>query len=377
MAQAERLPGMHAMRLFAALMVFAGHSAFAGLDFEPGLNYASNHFFPMVVPMFFVTSSFALMYSTPSYAGKPHWVRKFFSKRFWRITPLFYIMCVVAVIHDYSRVGLPSWEAIAANALLIFNLTPQHVMSLAPAGWTVGAEFAFYAVFPLLILYVRTFWAAGLLLLVTIVASHLVREPFNQYPLFVGTYTDFSVVTHGPSFVFGLMAYLTFQRMRAAGWGAPDLPRRRVWAYHAFFAAIVLGLGALIVFQIRWLHDHARIDLILSGLLFGLINVWWTVRPARILNWGPIQYFAERSYSMYLLHALIVMHNYVWGRAVYLFLHPYIGGWAITPALIVMLLPILALSVITYALIEKPGIDAGRAFDTLIMPKSRPAPEAA
>jgi peptidoglycan/LPS O-acetylase OafA/YrhL len=263
--------------------------------------------------------------------------------------------------------------------LLINNLIPREVMSLAPAGWTVGAEVLFYVVFPLLLLYVRNLWTAFGVLIATIVVSQLVRGPFSEFPLLVGSYADFSVVTFGPSFAFGVIAFLIFERMRAAGWGAADLAPARVWGFHGFFIVATAIIGAIIYYQIDPLREAGRADLVLAALFFALVTVWWTVRPARILNWEPIQYQAERSFSIYLMHALIVPLNVSHGRATYQFLEPYIGGWAMTPALIIMYLPVIIVSIITYALIERRGVEAGRAFDALFKrkPKSGPAPEAA
>jgi peptidoglycan/LPS O-acetylase OafA/YrhL len=377
---ADRLPGLHAMRLFAALCVFVAHANYSGLSYQPVLYQIALYFMPLAVPMFFVASAFALMYSTQTYIGQPNWVWKFYSKRFWRIAPLFYIACIASIAIQYSRGGnLPSWDALLLNALLINNLVPQHAMSLAPAGWTVGVEVMFYLVFPLILLFVRTLWAAFAVLIASIIASQLVHEPFSQFPQLIGTYADFAFVTFAPSFAFGVISYLTFQRLRELGWGAPTLSPKLVWVYHLGFAALTLAIAATIAFKVHPLRDAGRWDLVLAGLFFAVVNVWWNVRPAMVLNSTLIQYQAERSYSIYLMHALIVPLNVSWGQAAYRYFESYIGGWAMTPALLFMYAPVILVSIATHELVEKRGIETGRAFDALFKskPKQRPAPEAA
>ena len=145
-----------------------------------------------------------------------------------------------------------------------------------------------------------------------------------------------------------------------------DAPAHIVLIYHAVFAGAALGLAALIVSFNAQLHALLRADMILWGLVFALLTVWVSVRRIWVLNWGPIQYLGERSYSLYLLHVLIIFAAKPLTNSVFHALEPALGGWAIAPSLIATYIPVAALASLTYALVEKPGMDYGKKLHAML-----------
>jgi len=88
-----------------------------------------------------------------------------------------------------------------------------------------------------------------------------------------------------------------------------------------------------------------------------------------------MQWLGERSFSIYLLHPLTIsqltrhdVYSWVWQS-----LEPTIGAWAYLACVALTLTIVLALSAITYALIEKPGQNLGGAIIAALRAR-RPAP---
>lgn len=101
---ADRLiPGIHALRGLAAVAVVLFHFAhLTSVAVPAALGFVAADFAKGVY-LFFVLSAFSLMHSTERQVDRPDWVTAFFTKRFWRIAPLFYL--ILAALVCYQLVG--------------------------------------------------------------------------------------------------------------------------------------------------------------------------------------------------------------------------------------------------------------------------------
>ena len=221
----DRLPGLQALRLAAAAVVFVLHAVYFSPDLAPAVLEVANAYFRLGVQLFFVVSAFALMHSTRVYETAPDWVGRFYLKRFWRIAPLFYLMAAITPFYSYyanSMVTTPT--EVALNLLFLNNLVPQYSLSLVYAGWSVSVEVLFYCAFPLAFATIRTLRAGALLLIASIIIGEAARASFTQIRLLVGNYGDFNVLVHLPYFAFGIVAFLAYDKLRRTRWGAADAP---------------------------------------------------------------------------------------------------------------------------------------------------------
>jgi peptidoglycan/LPS O-acetylase OafA/YrhL len=370
----DRLPGLQALRLGAAAIVFALHALYFSPDLVPSAWAVADTYFRLGVQLFYVVSAFALMHSTRVYAAAPDWVMRFYLKRFWRIAPLFYLMAAITPFYAYyaNHVTTSPME-VALNLLFLNNLVPQWAFSLVYAGWSVSVEVLFYCIFPLAFATIRTLRAGALLLIASIIIGEASRAYFGQIRLPVFTYGDFNVLVHLPYFAFGILAFLAYDRLRQSRWGSAAAPAHIVLIAHATFGGAAFGLAAVIVAFNAELRQLLRIDMILWGLFFAILTTWFSVRPIAALNWRPIQFLGERSYSLYLLHVLIVLVARPLTNFVFHSFEPTIGSWAIAPSLVATYIPIVALSSLTYALVEKPGMNFGKRLHAVLARKAPPA----
>ena len=104
---------------------------------------------------------------------------------------------------------------------------------------------------------------------------------------------------------------------------------------------------------------------ILLGFAFALCCIWQHESPpriisSRIISSRLINYFGERSFSMYLVNPIILYFLRDEVSMVYKFFLSSMGNYAFFMAFLAALSVIMAVSEITYRLIEVPGIRLGK-----------------
>jgi len=356
------LPGLHALRMIAALTVFVLHALFYSGRFGTPMFEFAGKYFALSVQLFYLVSAFALMHSTRVYAHQPDWISHFYQKRFWRIAPLFYAIAIVSTTGKWLRHGtLPSLPEIALNLVFLNNLLPSTATSLVNAGWSVSVEMLFYMAFPLIFLHIRSLKSAVVLTAASIVIAQVARVYLEQIlvpPMY--TMAHYSIAMNLPYFSMGVAAYLSYEHLRATPWSDPRARLRTTLRVHVTFALSIATLLILITHFDRWLRAHGRVDEVVWGLIFMLLTIWVTVRPVAMLRWAPIQFLGERSYSLYLLHPIVIALLLPVTGWVFSYSQPRLGEWAVAPTLITLFVPLVLLATVSYALIERPGMDFGR-----------------
>jgi peptidoglycan/LPS O-acetylase OafA/YrhL len=303
------LPGLYGLRAVAALMIVFFHLA-PNVRVPDAFSVIKTHF-GEGVPLFFVLSGFSLMYSTSGYVGRDGWVQIYFIKRFFRIAPLFYAMIAFFTVYNILVWQLqPTLAPIIIDALFLHNLVPGYHESLVWAGWTLGVEMLFYALFPILLIVITNFRRGLLLLLLSVLASNAARDLFALKGQ--GAYASMSLVVNSPYFAAGIGAFFLFKALAAYK-----------WKRFAVGVACTLALAAILLPLVfnpavdAFVHAN-RLDIVIWGCLFGLVCVWQSLYPSKILASLPLQFCGERSYSLYLVHAVTVfrltpLYTWVYG----------------------------------------------------------------
>ena len=101
-------------------------------------------------------------------------------------------------------------------------------------------------------------------------------------------------------------------------------------------------------------------DLLLWGAAFAGLCVAQGTHPGRWSANRVFGYLGERSYSLYLLHPVVILRLKEPLQAAYAWLTPLLGPWAFFVCALLLLLPLLAATEAAYRLIEVPGIRWGR-----------------
>ncbi len=355
----RRLDSIDTLRGIAAIGVVVYHlrliASGAPLTTPVWMASIANHVCEAGVPLFFAISGFLLTMLMPSYERHSNPKLSFYAKRFFRIAPLFY--ATILLWTTWSKV-LPPTGPLLANVSFTFNLIPGLADSVIFAGWTIGVEMLFYALFP--ILYPRL---PGITLKVAAtVGSLLVASLGDSLIVNSGLPPRYALLSLSHSLPMFIMGMLVFDLSRHL---QEHQNRSRIavllLACSAFTFELILNGTTVIVPERYW-----------QGLACGLLLLAFSVRPFAIVN--PVTaFFGRISYSMYLLHGLIII---LMGHA---FLAPY--RWGLPPALafpvsaVLALLVIVPISWVTFEVVETPGNWLGRkVVDWLDRPRQGALP---
>jgi peptidoglycan/LPS O-acetylase OafA/YrhL len=353
-AQPDRLESIDALRGIAflgVLMVHAGQTTPAFL----WKNVTTIGAFG--VSLFFIASAFTLLSShhqrrnaeaSPTLA--------FFIRRVFRIVPLFWagIVFYYVIYGTWNRgwaEGSLNWFHFGLTALLLHGWHPDTINAAVPGGWSIAAEFGFYALAPFLFVLIKDWRRALVAYLVAMVVAaastmllletSLLSEIFPAVPewrrdSFVFLWLPF----HLPTFVLGFLAYYLLPKYRAFG---ASVKRA------CLIAVCVALITCAIVLPLR-ANDYV-LPVLLAGFVVALIA---DPIPLLVNRW--ICALGTVSFSAYITHfaALKVIQKLLER------LPP------IDPELSFLLLFCSALAVtavtswLTYRWIEQPGIALGR-----------------
>lgn len=168
-----RLYALDAMRGICALALMVYHY----LSWN-GTDYFQIGYFGVYI--FFILSGFSMWYV---YAGRemtPGLMRHFFVARVARILPLYVAVCLLATAARVYEQGLVSVTNAAFaqrflfNVTMLFGLATPGKTSIVPGGWSIGIEWVFYIVFPLLLLFTRRLSVMVALLVASLVLNQVI-----------------------------------------------------------------------------------------------------------------------------------------------------------------------------------------------------------
>jgi peptidoglycan/LPS O-acetylase OafA/YrhL len=346
------LPGIHGLRGIAALTVVLYHLVHIGGVTPPNAFAFITRDFGYSVHLFFIISAYSLMHSTESKINHPHWLRDYFIKRFFRIAPLFYVMLFLFIaVGLYPMAGAENITNLILNLSFTFGFVPA--TGIVWGGWSVGVEMIFYAIFPVLILIIKTYRVATIFLIISIVLASTLRSALTLQYLGLDSnakfdWSYFSFASNVCFFTMGIHAYFLSKRFINAT------------RYFVPIISIVIILVMLFSKLGPYLHDSYRLDIVIWGLGLTGLCAWQSVYPSRIIANKFFEYLGERSFSIYLLHPVIMYFSKDYSIKIYDYLSLQIGSSAYFICAIFMLAFILIFSEITYRFIEVPGIDLGR-----------------
>lgn len=343
----KKLPGLHSLRGIAALMIVIFHIAgIAHLELPSELFFI-NSYFGMGVPLFFVISAFSLYLSTYQKVGTENWVQIYFVKRFFRVAPLFYIMLVFYLIIYYFVFNKSySFSEIFINLSFLYNLFPGKHESMVWAGWTIGVEMLFYLLLPYLMLNIRSIPRALVWSVFSIMISIAARSMYGTLDL-PATYRNMSLLSQLGVFSAGIPTYFIYMRYREH--------------IHAENIGRVLLLSGvlLIAWSVLSLVYFVPPDYMygIVPLIFSLLILSQLLSPFVLLTNKLFVYMGEISFSLYLLHPMLVyglrpVYSHIYGYGIDI-------GLAFLICAVVTLLLLVPIAHIVYKIVETKSIYAG------------------
>lgn len=296
----NKLLFVDSMRGWAILMVIACHQALAFHLVGPLkllTSYGQTGVF-----LFFLASAFTLSNSASLRADESHPVRNFFIRRYFRIAPLYYLgiafyACLTMLFPKYTA-GLANTSALslAANLALIHSLIPETFSGAMPGGWSIGTEWTFYAIFPVLFAASQKLVAAwnwrslvlpAMLMALASFATAFAITGGMENESFYFWYC--SLLTQIPVFLIGIILFLGMQ----AGDLKPSI--KRDVPLFTIFSALSIW-----ILDMRWMLLLPLSSALSFIFLFNILRVTST-------RYGLIERIGRASYSMYVFHAFFAM----------------------------------------------------------------------
>jgi peptidoglycan/LPS O-acetylase OafA/YrhL len=348
------LPGIHGLRGVAALAVVFYHLIHIGGIKPPNVFEFIGRDFGYSVHLFFILSAYSLMYSTEPRINRPDWVGDYLIKRFFRIAPLFYFMMVFEIgrqaFYGGVAVGVSS---IVLNLTFTFGFIP--FAGIVWGGWAVGVEMIFYAIFPVLLSTIRTHRSALIFLIISIAVSCYIRTAlhhqhinFTSPPKWDWSYYAFA--SNICFFAMGIFAFRVRQQLKKES------------TMLVLFPLIAMALIGWLMFfgGGKYFYGSGRGDIVIWGFGLAALCLWQSTQPSFIIAHGLFQYFGERSFSIYLVHPVVIEFFKSFIFKTYEELLPFIGAYSYFVCAILIIAVILIFVELTYRVIEVPGIHLGR-----------------
>lgn len=295
------------------------------------------------VTMFFLISAYSLSMTMPRHLETGHGYTSFYIHRTCRILPLFYVVLLITLYFFISRGVHFSFFQVFLNILCFFNFFPGQQESIVMAGWTIGVEMLFYAIFPFIYKYLNTITRLVMLFIVSLFCSFSLQ-------LFFGSenYLQYSIIRHFPIFMWGMILFKIAQPINS-------INRYRVPLSFILILTAVYSYNYL-AYLPHWHGMNYYFQLIpFSCLFLGLL-----LYPLPVLVSPITAFLGTISYSLYLLHPLvIVLIRSEFPRLAMLNL-----GQTMTFTLysMVTLSVLVPLAYLFFMYVEKPGMLLGKWF---------------
>ncbi len=285
-------------------------------------------------------------------AGPPAAIGSYFIRRAARIMPAYYLALAGALLLIGTSGGVAG-RAVSGRDLPLFlvfsqNYTPETLLKLNAATWTLAVEVAFYLLLPLIALFALKACFGRLrrhvVLLAALVGAGIAWNLLD-YELGWGTVASHSAPSFLPYFACGMFVAMLVEQRRAAG--SPRLGR-------LVSALLALAAAGVLVANGTWhvegdpgsfaMETFADLP---AAVAFAMVIAVIVLGAGTGLAWlgsRPLAWFGQISYGFYLWHIPLI----VWARN-----NNLLGGGAFTD--LALLLPVAtALGAASWYVIERP-----------------------
>jgi peptidoglycan/LPS O-acetylase OafA/YrhL len=296
----ERYGALDAFRFVAALGIVVHHCAIYADVMGWNAHVGAFDNLRLCVDFFFALSGFVLMHVHGSAVRTGRDYLGFLQKRFARIYPLHALMVIVFALLAIAVAGKPLALRIAPvldpaatlpNLMLLHSFGVTQTLSLDFPSWSISAEWFLYLLFPALAAFVFRVGPRGTIVaaMALAIAVAFMRDIFDMRDWTRSTF-DFGVLRAIPSFAAGMAVCVLVERTRRLRLSWP-------WAYGAGIGLVALMLSAA----------PAWISIAAFPAFIGLVALAERGGTRTFLTQPPFPHLGNASYSVYLLHALVML----------------------------------------------------------------------
>ena len=301
-----RVEGLDGIRGLAALFVVLHHCwlmSFPGFPANSGpfwLGWLLYGHFAVVV--FITLSGFSLAISPARKGWQLGGNARFGQRRAWRILPPYWAALAFSLVIAWTVMPQPGSAPPNAKSVVVYGLLLQDIVgSPVPNGafWSIAVEAQLYLVFPLLLVIMRRFGAVAVI--ATVAAPVVAIGVLAPHVSLVDKLMRFT-----PQFALLFALGLVGAGIIAAGGRVRRLPWHWIAALAALPAVVLIAVNGSV-----WTVAHFYwVDLAIGPATALLLASLVTRRPAPLvwlLGTRPIRSLGTFSYSLYLVHAPIVV----------------------------------------------------------------------
>jgi peptidoglycan/LPS O-acetylase OafA/YrhL len=319
-----RLPALTSLRFFAALHVVFFHFLAYKIVSSAGWLGRISSIGYVGVSFFFVLSGFILVYT---YAGRDTRARDFWRARFARIYPAFaFSLLLTGPFFFFATLMLnvPFFSWFSGHLKLVMFLVPLLLQAWVPlaslawnsVAWSLSDEAFFYLLFPFLkkrFLKIGLLGLTGLALACWAVSlglswTYVLRNPDHLKVIdadvlnaFWLNAVKFHPLARLPEFLMGMACGAMFLKSRKDR--KPEGDRK--------LALLLVLSGLAAAATVAHYSAETPYPVLHTSLLapaFAAIIYGFALRPrwAAVMNWKPLVFLGDASYSLYLLHSFFL-----------------------------------------------------------------------
>jgi peptidoglycan/LPS O-acetylase OafA/YrhL len=318
----------------------------------------------LFVDFFFVLSGFVIAHSYTNRVASADGFGRFLLTRIGRLFPLHAFILTVFVGFELFRMmapglfnGTPAFsdgatlDTLPANLALLHGLGIHDHLSWNAPSWSISAELFAYLAFGALV------WALGRqsLIIFAVIAAIGPLLLFKLSPDYMDTTYDFGLIRCLFGFSAGVLTHAALNGRTSA---APD-------STFAWTLAELAVIAAVILFVATAAHGPGGL---LAPYLFAIAVALFAHEGglvSRVMRLKPFLMLGALSYSIYMTHIFVqarmlnvakLMESKLGGVLLTQTAHgPAFSSAAAVGAAVVMALLVIAVSIVTYRLVETPG----------------------
>ena len=343
-AETSELLHLDALRLIASLAIVVSHFKLEAYQW-PGSEAVFQNMKTMnvFVDVFFVISGIVIAYVYKQSIDTPNALGQFLRKRFARLAPLHWatLLFYVALALVGAKLGAAEassqkydWNCLIPNFLAIHSFGVCSALSFNNVSWSISAEMAMYAIFPLLIIAMSK-TPRGALVACLVCLIGLTAFDYLYYGRLIWTERtyDYAPIRALPAFALGVATFVnrdSLAKLPAPSWLAAT-------AAVALLLGTLFGLSKLVLIPLAYTSAILAFQRDITG-----------GKPSRLVHWLALG--GILTYSLYMLHPIIgVVLIKIGGERL---LH--LSGWSKNGWILFSTLAVFPPAYLSYVWFERP-----------------------
>jgi len=293
----NRFHHIDSLRGLAILMVMATHLGPALQETASFLTVYGR----MGVQLFFVISALTLCISMNNRINENFFLSNFFIRRYFRIAPMYILGVLIysPLVIDYFPEVKSSVFDYLSHIFLFHGFTLNAFKNIVPGGWSIGVEFIFYLLFPLIFLFLRKnpsklrYQTTFILFVCASLVQNLYFQLYEPNYSSVWKYGYWSPVNQLPVFMVGVLLY---RRV--------CIEMREYTLIKCTSSFLILTFSTFIVWQLQFPFYVVLVPLLSA---FSFYYLYFIFKLIPWLNIRLLQRIGQLSFSMYILHFLSLL----------------------------------------------------------------------